>query len=204
MPYPAEQLGAGGPPKDRELELPWQSTTPVHLPSTATSTTTPGSARSSGRFRAQRAVASHGALSRITSTPVRSETARVELNSKWGSCRRDSTGPRSTSTATFRSAGSRTSAWRRRRPIFESFPARQSCRARQQTYCTSGAAASMPIKCGGGCPGCTSPIGASSSNSLPRLARSPSWRHATTVTASCSMCSETQRCGSSATSTPTR
>ena len=35
-------------------------------------------------------------------------------------------------------------------------------------------------------------------------ARSPSWRHATTVTASCSMCSEAQRCGSSATSTPTR
>ena len=149
MPYPAEQLGAGRPPKDRELELPWLSTTPVHLPSTATSTTTPGSARSSGRFRAQRAVASHGALSRITSTPVRSETARVELNSKWGSCRRDSTGPRSTSTATFRPAGSRTSAWRRRRPSFESFPhanpvARgRKCTARQARPrpCRSSAAA---------------------------------------------------------------
>ena len=71
MPYPGA-AGAGRPPKDRELELPWLSTTPVHLPSTATSTTTPVQRVAPGRFRA---TAASRRLSRITSTPAEPDTA---------------------------------------------------------------------------------------------------------------------------------
>jgi hypothetical protein len=75
----------GKPPKHRDLESPWQSSTHVHPPSTATSTTTPGSAHSPGCFRARRAVALHSALSLVTRALPESGTACVERTNQPGS-----------------------------------------------------------------------------------------------------------------------